>query len=547
MATKVKSGKNGKRTKKRLSPGFVQAVLGKPAGIIQPRVIEVGPECFGIVSVDCAKDRSKWMFCDFYGKVLVPPTSVEHRRGELQAAVVKLRQAVNSHGIKDQIVCVEMTGTYHQIVWRTFRDAGFETRLVHPFASSHYRIPEHGSIKTDDNDLSAIFRAAVNGFGLIEQTKDDCYQSLQLLVRHRRDLVSKRARLQCQIRHHLERCLPGYAALFAKSDLWGHPLGLLVLKFIAEHGGTHQALLNAGIPGVAKWLKEQHCAFQSRSLERIVAWASDAAAGDPMAPLLTRIWQTLLVDWNEKTRQITHVERDLAGLLAKTPWILLLSHPGINVVSAAELAGETGPIQHYASDKSITGRSGLFPSRYQSDKVDRGGSLSRFRNARMRSAWLLVADNLIKCNEYWRGKYNLWKSQGHDVRDLRCRIANRITRTIYHMVAGRRIFQHPSRLDRAYVIQKLLEFLREHQTHNSVILAVLKDAADQLPQYARAQEARLLADIQSKAANSRRSEPQELGALLVHVLERLGVTSQPPTINSTSLEAPEAKPSEGDR
>jgi transposase len=41
--------------------------------------------------------------------------------------------------------------------------------------------------------------------------------------------------------------------------------------------------------------------------------------------------------------------------------VLLLSHPGINVVSAAELAGEMGPIANYAGPRSITGRAGLFP------------------------------------------------------------------------------------------------------------------------------------------------------------------------------------------
>ena len=112
--------------------------------------------------------------------------------------------------------------------------------------------------------------------------------------------------------------------------------------------------------------------------------------------------------------------------------------------------GETGPIELYASPKAISGRAGLFPSRYQSDKVDRGGNLSRFRNGRLRAAWLLVADNLIKCNAYWRGKYNHWKSQGHDPRDIRCRIANRVTRTVFQMGAGRQVFRHPSRLDRGY-------------------------------------------------------------------------------------------------
>jgi len=51
--------------------------------------------------------------------------------------------------------------------------------------------------------------------------------------------------------------------------------------------------------------------------------------------------------------------------------VLLLSFPGVNVVSAADYAGEMGPINNYGNPRAITGRSGLFPSRYQSDRVDR--------------------------------------------------------------------------------------------------------------------------------------------------------------------------------
>ena len=76
-------------------------------------------------------------------------------------------------------------------------------------------------------------------------------------------------------------------------------------------------------------------------------------------------------DRTMKAREIINIERDLASLLACTPYVLLLSMPGINVVSAAEFAGEMGPIAHYANSRAITGRAGLFPSRYQSDRVDR--------------------------------------------------------------------------------------------------------------------------------------------------------------------------------
>ncbi len=149
MATKRNSRKSRK-----INP----AVLGKPKGVIQARVQKVGPERFGIVAVDCAKARSKWMLCDFYGKVLIPPTIVEHQRAALELATVQLREAIQQHGLQDHLVAVEMTGTYHRPVQRAFRKAGSETRLVHPFASRHYRLPAHTDSKTDDHDLEGIFR-----------------------------------------------------------------------------------------------------------------------------------------------------------------------------------------------------------------------------------------------------------------------------------------------------------------------------------------------------------------------------------------------------
>ena len=61
--------------------------LHKPHGVIHPRVQKVGPDHFGIVAVDCAKARSKWMFADFYGNVLVAPVEVEHNQIAFAAAI----------------------------------------------------------------------------------------------------------------------------------------------------------------------------------------------------------------------------------------------------------------------------------------------------------------------------------------------------------------------------------------------------------------------------------------------------------------------------
>ena len=80
-------------SKKQKSTGSKKRFIGKPTGQIQQRVQAAGPEHFGIVAVDCAKRRSKWMLCDFYGKVILEPTSVEHTAGGLRVMTQRVTES----------------------------------------------------------------------------------------------------------------------------------------------------------------------------------------------------------------------------------------------------------------------------------------------------------------------------------------------------------------------------------------------------------------------------------------------------------------------
>jgi transposase len=130
MATKHARSRGGRR---------FEINVHKPHGVIQPRVQKVGPEHFGIASLDCAKARFRWMLCDFYGKVLIPPTTVEHNQPEFERALARLKAAQDEHQLGDLIIAIERTVRYHQIPQRFFAARGFEVRLVHPYTSNQHR------------------------------------------------------------------------------------------------------------------------------------------------------------------------------------------------------------------------------------------------------------------------------------------------------------------------------------------------------------------------------------------------------------------------
>lgn len=506
------------RTRRRPARRRPADSTGKPRGVLHPRVQQVGPEHFGILCFDCAKARSKLMLADFYGRILIPPTTVAHNRPDLEAAVAQVRQAFADHKLRDGIVAIERTGRYHRLVQRTFAAAGFETRILHPFVTKQYRQPVDPGNKTDDTDLSAIHRATVTGCALLEATRDEAWTTLQLLIRHRRDLVQKGAALNCQIRDHLEAALPGYAACFDK--LWESPIPWHLLR----HYPTAELLRGVGLTALCQSLRQAGIRFQQRTIQTVLDWADQAAPGDIAASQRLRIARALLDDRQRKTLEIQALERDIAGCLVQTPYVLLLSFPGINVVSAGDFAGEAGPMEHYINSKAITGRSGLRPSRYQSDQVDKAnGPLVRNCNRSLRAAILRIADNLILCNHHFQHLAILWKSRGKDARDIHVRVAHRFCRIAFQMVAGRQVFRHPGIQGRHTILDKLSAFHADHDTPVAELLRDLQAAIGHVPPREHAAEAKPLQEELQKIQDGRRRGPQPLRDILPIVLARLGV------------------------
>ena len=491
-------------------------LIQKPNGSLSSRVQAVGPECFGILSIDVAKARFKMMLADFFAKPLIPPAEFSQSKAGFHAAIDRVRQAQQQAGLGDLIVAIERTGDYHRPIQRAFRQAGFEVRIVHPFATKQFRQVADPGNKTDDTDLAGIHRAAVNGFGLSEPELPADYEQLRLFIRHRRDLVVKASSLRCQLRERLHALMPGYDHCF--DDIWAAPTAWT----IARATGCAAAVRAAGLSGLQRFVQQAGHRCRANTLHRILVWADAAPPGHPQVDSLRRIIDDLHSDWNGKNQQILGLERHLAHLLVGMPYLRLLIIPGINIVSAADLAGELGPITHYADPNHITGRAGLVPSRYQSDRVDRpNGTLLRCGNRRLRTALLQIADNLIACNHYFHAKADLWSEDGKDPRWMRVKVAKSFSRLAFALVAGPQFLPHPCLQERHYVLHKLQAFHREHDTPITTLLDELQTALTQLPKVEYANEAKPLQEELHRRCQRR--GPQPLSEIILIVLARLGM------------------------
>ena len=87
------------KSRSRRKHGPQPHAIHKPRGVVHPRVVAVGPDHFAFVCVDCAKARSRLMLADFYGRVLIEPTTVDHNRPAFDTALAATRAAMSRHHI----------------------------------------------------------------------------------------------------------------------------------------------------------------------------------------------------------------------------------------------------------------------------------------------------------------------------------------------------------------------------------------------------------------------------------------------------------------
>jgi transposase len=492
--------------------------LHKPRGVVHPRVQAVGPDHFAFLCVDCAKARSKLMLADFYGRVLLEPTTVEHDQPSFDDAWRRLREAMTRHSIKDVIAVVERTGRYHGPIQRALKQFGVEVRVIHPYATKHYRQPADPGNKTDDTDLAAIHRAAVNGFGLTEHEPDPVHLRLQLLARHRRLLVDKTSTLRQQMLEHLHAYMPGYAGNF--TDVFQSQLAFWVAKNI----GSASQINALGAEALIQQLRKASVSPHKPTLEKILAWARTAPPAEHLAEVHQQLLIDLEADRQAKLASIHAIERQLAPLLCQTPYVLLLSIVGINVVSASEFAGAMGPIERYTKGRAVCARAGLFPSRYQSDHVDHSdGPLVRRGNRDLRRAATIIADNLVRLNEHFLLLAAGWRQKKVNAKDIRVRVANRFCRIAYQMVAGRMTYQHPGSRSRDTILTKLVGFALGHQMAADCLTQAFEAATAQIPQASRAEEAESLAAELAQIQRKRGAGPGAIAEILPAVLAKLGV------------------------
>jgi transposase len=331
------------------------------------------------------------------------------------------------------VIGLEATGALHR-AWASEIERRWpgSLRLFAPSETTAARA-QLGSrrFKTDDRDCAAMVWLLRQGAG--RPAEPDAVEALLGTVRHRRQLVDARKKLQQRLHDQLNALCPGLSSPASQGRALKieSPTGQAVLACAAVFAGRapSQRSLLARAPGR---MTDATAAFWAARWKRLLAPPPDAELRAARLGRDLRRWQDLQAD-------IGLADAQLEVLLAQTPGQILTTLPGVAAVRAAAFSAFTLPIERWPTPEHLYSATGLAPASYESSTLRKRGAISRQGLAEHRDALMAIAWGLSQNSTAFQARNSELKHRGMRPIQARVALARHACRLCWRLLQS----QHP--------------------------------------------------------------------------------------------------------
>ncbi len=253
-------------------------------------------------------------------------------------------------------------------------------------------------------------------------------EKLKRLTRRRRQLVEDKVRVVNRLQADLQSVSPGLLAITGNVDNRWFLRFLTSRDELPQLGRLHHSTL-LKIPGVG-----QHYA---ETIEQWQRQAYFAPAVEWVGPMIVADGQRIL----ELIEQIEQLEGQIAGLAQQSEIAqALFSMPGFGPICSAELAGEIGTLERFASERSLALYLGMAPLD-DSSGTYQGSKPPRQVNRRAKAAMMRAVDQhrkqVLSSQRYYHKKRLEGKRHNQAIRAL----GRHLVRVIWSLIGQRRAYE----------------------------------------------------------------------------------------------------------
>ena len=402
-----------------------------------------------IVPIDASKVLQKSMVLNYFGEVIESPFSFMVNQTGMNVLIETIEQAKHSLHAERVFIGIEATGHYYEDIVRILIEQGYSVHIINP-ASTHEERKQHLTYtKTDDIDLYLIAEVLIGNKATNAKLTIGVYKQLQFLTRARRSEVNKRSRIKVEIRtlhDHIWREFQGYSVLDDGkvktkkifSDFWGK-----ASLYLLTHFPHASQITELGEAGLRQLSREHNLKLRKTTIDKLLYSAAESVS-KPLSELSSELFllKQKLKDYEWHTQNIETYEREIERIFIKTDGLLLLTVPGIGLITAAEIYCEMGNLTHYTSASQLIKKAGTNPTIKQSG-ASKGyyGRISKQGNANLRRAVYNAGRTLCVHNDALNPFYTRLKENGKKAGTIYIAMGNKFLKIAFSMLKHQKAFE----------------------------------------------------------------------------------------------------------
>ncbi|WP_428912432.1 IS110 family transposase [Niallia sp. Krafla_26] len=410
---------------------------------------ETGTENLLLVAIDAAKYTHKAMIATFYGDIIVKPFEFDSSLTGFEILKKKIQIEVERMGMKAVVVGIETTGHYYEDLVRSCFSERYHVRILNAATTAREREALLNWSKTDNLDLMAILQSIIHGRGTSNELPSGGVHTLQKLTRARRELVQEQTATKNLIRVYVDHIFREFQgkSVWTKgkrehvqplSDLWGKSS-----RYLMRHCLHPSDILSLGKEGLRALSIRKNLKLRDQSIECLVNYAKQSIS---QPKEFVEAEQFLLIQSLDRLdlveKQIRLLERKIEDLFVQTEGVVIISVPGIGVVTGAELYAEMGDISDFDHAGQLIKMAGTNPIVKQSrGKRPSYYAISKQGRRSFRNITYQVGKSLAANNPEMKQKYLALKDRGKLTGQAYIALGNRMIRLAFSMIKHQTLYR----------------------------------------------------------------------------------------------------------
>jgi len=387
-----------------------------------------------IVGVDIAKKTQWARFVDYRGLELRKALKFKNHKNGFDSILASIKEICKKRRLDNIIIGMEPTGHYWKPLTNYLLIHEVNVVMVNPYHTKRAKeLDDNSQTKSDKKDALTIARLVRDGRYYEVYMPQDIFAELRVLSNSRISLMKRSNALKNTITAVMDEYFPEIVTVFK------YPLKGKAAMQILKSCPFPSLILKLGIEGVLAEIKKAVKKTVGRKKASQLVETAKSSIGVGYGLVSAKLKLELMIEELELlSKQLEQLEKAMEKVLADTEYgELILSIPGIGVVTAASLLGEIGDPMRFDHPRQICKMAGYNLIEDSSGKNKSKTKISKRGRKNLRSVLYQMARTMVAVNREMKELYQYLKTRHNNPlkkKQALVVISKKIVTVIYNLI-----------------------------------------------------------------------------------------------------------------